>query len=103
MWPQAEWGRDRSPDTAWFELPPDWVCEILPPATARIDRAEKLPIYLRHGVRHAWLVDPGLRTLEVFENRGEQWMLLTVLKVDAAVSQPPFDAISFGLPSLWAD
>ena len=102
----AGWRRSRMPklpETAWFELPPDWVCEILSPSTARVDRAEKLPIYARHGVRHAWLVDPDLRTQEVFENRDGQWLLLTVLKDDAAVSQPPFDAISFSLSSLWAD
>ena len=102
----AGWKRERMPklpDTAWFELPPDWTCEILSPATARVDRAEKLPIYARHGVRHAWLIDPDLRTLEVFENHAGQWLLLTVLEDSAAVSQPPFDAISFSLSSLWAD
>jgi Uma2 family endonuclease len=102
----AGWRRERMPrlpDTAWFELPPDWVCEILSPSTARIDRVEKLPIYAAHEVRHAWLVDPDLRTLEVFENHGGKWLLLTVLENAAAVSQPPFDAISFPLDSLWAD
>ena len=102
----AGWRRERMPrlpETAWFELPPDWVCEILSPSTARVDRAEKLPIYARHGVKHAWLVDPDLRTLEVFENRASQWLLLTVLEDAAAVSQPPFDATSFALDALWAE
>ena len=75
----------RLPDTAWFELAPDWVCEILSPATARIDRVEKLPIYAAHGVQHAWLVDPDLRTLEVFEIRDGKWLLLRALANDAAV------------------
>ncbi|MBI4755517.1 MAG: Uma2 family endonuclease [Betaproteobacteria bacterium] len=102
----AGWRRERMPrlpETAWFELPPDWVCEILSPSTAKVDRAEKLPIYAAHGVRHAWLVDPDLRTLEVFENHDGRWLLLTVLENDAAVSQPPFDAIAFSLSGLWAD
>lgn len=102
----AGWRRERMPrlpETAWFELAPDWVCEILSPTTARVDRAEKLPIYARHGVTHTWLVDPDLRTLEVFENRDGNWLLLTVLEEAAAVSQPPFDAISFPLSNLWAD
>jgi hypothetical protein len=46
---------------------------------------------------------PDLRTLEVFENRAGQWLLLTVLENAAAVSQPPFDATSFALDALWAD
>ena len=93
----------RLPDTAWFELAPDWVCEILSPSTARIDRVEKLPIYARHGVQHAWLVDPDLRTLEVFECREGKCLLLTVLENDAGVCQPPFDVITFSLGGLWAD
>lgn len=102
----AGWRRERMPrlpEIAWFELPPDWVCEILSPSTAKVDRAEKLPIYARQGVKHAWLVDPDLRTLEVFENRDGQWLLLTVLENDAAASQPPFDATSFSLDALWAE
>jgi Uma2 family endonuclease len=102
----AGWRRERMshlPETAWFALAPDWVCEILSPGTARFDRAEKLPVYLRHGVKHAWLVDPDLKTLEVFESQNGKWVLLTVLEDAAPVSQPPFDAITFDLSSLWAD
>ena len=102
----AGWRRERMPalpETAFFELPPDWICEILSPSTARVDRVEKLPIYAANGVKHAWLVDPDLRTLEVFENQNGKWLLLTVLEHNAAVAQPPFDAVSFDLGALWAD
>jgi hypothetical protein len=54
-------------------------------------------------VKHAWLVDPDLKTLEVFESQNGRWVLLTVLEGAAPVSQPPFDAITFDLSSLWAD
>ncbi len=47
------------PATAHFTLAPDWVCEVLSPSTAAMDRADKLPIYARAGVEHAWLVDPS--------------------------------------------
>ncbi|MFN3595529.1 MAG: Uma2 family endonuclease, partial [Thiobacillaceae bacterium] len=63
----AGWRRERLPkfpETAYFELAPDWLAEILSPATARVDRTEKLPLYARWGVKHVWLVDPDLRTLE---------------------------------------
>ena len=102
----AGWKRTRMPrlpETAWFELAPDWICEILSPSTAKLDRAEKLPLYARCGVPHCWLVDPDLKTLEVFENRDGKWLLLAVLENDAGVSQPPFDAIEFSLASLWAE
>ncbi|MGF1546710.1 MAG: Uma2 family endonuclease [Thiotrichales bacterium] len=102
----AGWRRERMPklpETAWFELPPDWICEILSPATAKVDRAEKLPIYATHGVTHAWLVDPDQRMLEVFELREGKWLLVAVLEDDDAVAQPPFQAISFALSGLWAE
>src|SRR5689334_10535989 len=48
-----------------YTVSPDWVCELLSPSTARVDRVRKLPTYARAGVSHAWILDPTLRTLEV--------------------------------------
>jgi len=100
----AGWRRERMPElpeTAWFELPPDWICEILSPSTARLDRAQKMPIYARHGVAHLWLIDPDIRTLEAYELREGKWVLLKTLAEDATVSLPPFDATEFPLSALW--
>jgi Uma2 family endonuclease len=102
----AGWRRERMPslpNTAWFELAPDWVCEILSPSTARIDRVEKLPIYANAGVNHAWLIDPDLRTLEAYENQNGKWLLLAAFENDDRVRIPPFDAIEIELAVLWAD
>ena len=93
----------RLPDTAWFETVPDWICEILSPSTARDDRAEKMPLYAAMGVKHAWLVDPILRTLEAYENQQGRWLLLQTLADDAKVALAPFDAVEWGLEVLWAD
>ena len=62
-----------------------------------------MPIYAAAGVRHAWLIDPDLRTLEAFENFDGRWLLLSVAENDQAIQLPPFDAISFPLNALWAD
>jgi Uma2 family endonuclease len=100
------WRRERMPKLpkkAWFEIEPDWVCEILSPSTAQVDRAEKLPIYASAGVAHVWLVDPDARTLEDFASQAERWLLLTVLQNDASVAQPPSAAVGFDLASLWAE
>ncbi len=101
----AGWRRERMPtlpETAWFELAPDWICEILSPSTARVDRILKMPIYARENVRHLWLVDPDLKTLEIYQlNTDKQWTLLATLKDEDPVSQPPFDAIEFSLGVLW--
>ena len=102
----AGWRRERMPElpeTAWFELAPDWVCEILSPSTAQIDRSVKMPIYARAGGRHMWLVDPDIRTLEAYVP-GEDglWNLLSTITNDDPVQLAPFDAISFPLDGLWA-
>ncbi|HTN87196.1 MAG TPA: Uma2 family endonuclease, partial [Sorangium sp.] len=65
----AGWRRERMPElpeTAYFPLAPDWICEVLSASTEGVDRDEKMPVYAREGVRHAWLVDPIARTLEVY-------------------------------------
>jgi Uma2 family endonuclease len=101
----AGWRRERLPelpDAAWFELAPDWVCEILSASTARTHRVVKMPLYAREGVGHLWLIDPDLRTLEAYERQGGRWTLLATLEQDNPVSLPPFDAIEFPLSVLWA-
>ncbi len=101
----AGWRRERMPEvpeTAWFELAPDWVCEVLSPSTAQTDRGVKMPLYAEHGVGHLWLVDPLLKALEAYELREGHWWLLTTLKDDDRVRLAPFDAIEFSLSDLWA-
>jgi Uma2 family endonuclease len=102
----AGWRRERLPklpDTAWIETPPDWVCEVLSPATERFDRTDKLAIYAAFGIGHCWYVDPIVRTLEVFAREGDKWLLAATFKDTDAVTAPPFEAHTFGLDLLWAD
>lgn len=101
----AAWRRERMPelpDVTAFELAPDWICEVLSPSTGARDRADKLPIYARNGVTHAWLVDPLLRTLEVLRREGDKWLLLTTFRDEALCRAEPFDAIELELRLLWA-
>ena len=90
------------PEDHRFEIVPDWVCEILSPATVKKDRTLKLPLYARYRVAHAWLVDPLARTLEAFALREDGWLLIATLQEDDPVQVPPFDAVSFSLADLWA-
>ena len=100
----AGWRRERMPeypDTAYVTLAPDWVCEVLSASTRRLDLQGKRPIYAREEVRHLWLVDPTDRTLEAFELREGEWVLIAAAKDDDPISIRPFDAITFSLGDLW--
>ncbi|NOJ56448.1 MULTISPECIES: Uma2 family endonuclease [Myxococcus] len=100
----AGWRRDRMPevpDTPYFTLSPDWVCEVLSPSTAAVDRSSKRRIYAREGVGHVWLVDPQARTLEVFRLSGGRWLELGTWSDDERVRAEPFEAVELELGVLW--
>ncbi|MBK1722580.1 Uma2 family endonuclease [Thiocystis violacea] len=102
----AGWRRQRLPrlpETAWFETPPDWVAEVLSPATARKDRDLKMPRYAAAGVTHCWIIDPDIRTLEAYANQGGQWLLLGTWSGEDNAAIAPFDAVTLDLSELWAD
>ena len=100
----AGWRRERMPkfpDTAYVTLAPHWVCEVLSASTRKLDLHGKRPIYAREGVAYLWLVDPTDRTLEAFELRDGEWVLIASAKDGDLMSIPPFDAINFSLADLW--
>jgi len=100
----AGWRRERLPGYPkrnYFEIAPDWVCEILSGSTEKRDRSLKKRIYAAGGVSHLWLIDPRLQLLEVFELRENLWTDVGTWNSDDEVRAPPFDAISFSLADLW--
>ncbi len=100
----AGWRRERMPEfpnTAYFTLAPDWLCEVLSPSTRNFDLGAKREVYAREGVSFLWLVDPIARSVEVFQLRGTEWVLIDTAFGDTQVSLPPFEAIEFGLGDLW--
>jgi Uma2 family endonuclease len=102
----AGWRRERmpvAPQTAYISLAPDWVCEVVSPSTEKLDRADKLPIYAREGVAHAWLVNPLSRTLEVYGLEGSRWALLHTFAGDNKVRAIPFDSVEIDLTLLWPE
>jgi Uma2 family endonuclease len=100
----AGWRQERFPESEphnWISVTPDWICEVLSPTTAKTDKADKMPVYAKHGVSHLWLVDPIARTLDVFRLESGRWMLLGVYGGDDKVRAEPFDAIEIALADLW--
>src|SRR6185295_4577019 len=96
----AGWRRERMPvfsNEAYVELAPDWVCEVVSPSTARVDRVRKVPIYAREGVSHLWLVDPLQHTLEVFRLEGRRWVLISTHGRTETVRAEPFAALELDM------
>ncbi|MFM8331591.1 MAG: Uma2 family endonuclease [Candidatus Methylumidiphilus sp.] len=102
----AGWRRERLPKVPQghrFEVVPDWICEVLSPSTAKIDRVEKMPLYARYGVAYLWLVHPLERTLEAFTLRDGYWTITGLFKDDDMVQIPPFEALALNLVDLWVE
>jgi Uma2 family endonuclease len=105
----AAWRRERMPDAmgneetpAYYDVPPDWVCEVLSSRTERVDRGKKMRIYRREGVGHVWLLSPVHQTLEVYRLENGRWVLLDTFEGDEKVQAEPFEAAPLDLSALWA-
>lgn len=103
----AGWRRERMPavvaDLPYFELAPDWVCEVMSPSTEKYDRTDKLRLYARSSMPWVWLLNPLTHTLEVLRLHEGSWLLHQTFRDDARVRAEPFDAIELDLAILWAD
>ncbi len=102
----AGWRKERlptMPETAYFTLVPDWVCEVLSPGNKEHDRDKKRATYERFGVPYYWLVDPIAKTLEVLVLQGTRYAIRGQFQGLDKASIVPFDAITLDLADLWAD
>jgi Uma2 family endonuclease len=101
----AGWRRERLPslpDEAFFTLAPDWICEVLSPSTAALDRVKKLSVYARERVSFAWLLDPIAQTLEVLRLDEARWVIVSTCAGSDLVRVPPFEAIELDLALFWS-
>lgn len=60
-------GREALLSDRGVEGPPDLVVEVLSPSTASRDRGVKLERYRHFGVAEYWIVDPDVRTVDVWK------------------------------------
>jgi Uma2 family endonuclease len=100
----AGWRRTRLaevPDAPYLTLAPDWVCEVLSPSTASLDRAKKLKIYAREKVGHAWIVDPIAQLLEILRLEAGRWVIVATHFGATTVRAEPFTEIPLELGLLW--
>jgi len=102
----AGWRRERMPripNTPAFTLAPDWVCEVISPSTARLDRTRKMGAYAREGVSHLWIVDPLQHTLEGYRLESGCWTVADVRGGWETVRVEPFAAVELDMTRWWLD
>jgi Uma2 family endonuclease len=100
----AGWRRERMPElpeVVGFTLAPDWVCEVISPTTAKIDRGRKMKIYAREGIAHLWILDPLVRTVECYRLNGGMWVVDRTHTSDEPLRAAPFDAVEIDVARCW--
>ncbi len=100
----AAWRRDRLPDpwdTRPIDTRPDWLCEILSPSNAAMDRVRKSRLYAEHGVPFYWIVDPAERTLEARRLVEGSWLDVGTFDDTSVARIVPFEAIELDVGRLF--
>jgi Uma2 family endonuclease len=57
--------------------------------------------YAREGVKHLWLVDPALQSLDTYRLENGRWLLLDTHVGEVTVRAEPFEALALELGRLW--
>ncbi len=103
----AGWKSGRFPreeETNPISAVPDWVCEILSsPKGELCDRSEKMPIYARYGIPHAWLINPTIQSLEAYRLEHGRWSTLGVFGERQRAPIEPFAEIELDLGEFWLE
>ena len=102
----AGWRRARLPvlpNIAAFTQGPDWACEVVSQATGAIDRGRKMRICAREGVAHLWIVDPIIKTLEVYRLEDGRWVVASTHGGAETARVEPFAAVALDLGRWWLE
>jgi Uma2 family endonuclease len=94
----------RPPPRGLVRTPPDIAVEVTTatPRDERRDRIEKYDEYAAFGIRLYWVVDPELRSFEVFELGEDSRYRRACAATDAAIEAVPgCPGLRLDVPSLW--
>ncbi len=80
---------------------PDLVIEILSPSTASYDRVKKSKLYYRYGVKEYWIVDPDVKTIEVFISGEKNWNLIESYDRNGILLSPLLPGLEIALKEIF--
>jgi Uma2 family endonuclease len=84
-----------------IEGAPDLVIEILSPTTAYYDLKHKKFIYGKHGVREYWVVDIIDKTVDIYENSGNELILIESVKGDGKIKSKVISGLEIELSEIF--
>lgn len=84
-------------------LAPDIAIEVITPTPrdTRRDRIDKAREYAKFGVRWYWLVDPAVRTIEIFERDTKGRYAQVAAGSDGKLKVPGCSGLTLELAALW--
>lgn len=80
---------------------PDIVIEILSPETAYYDLREKFMVFEKSGVKEYWIVDPGMKKIEIYENSEKKFRIHSEAEGDGVVLSEIFNGLTISLVEIF--
>jgi len=99
-------GSERPPARGLIRVPPDIAVEVVSstPRDGRRDRVEKMRDYAAFGVRFYWILDPQLRSLEIFELGADGRYVQALGATGGPVEEiPGCEGLQIDLDALWQE
>ena len=84
-----------------IDVRPDWVCEVLSPTNASVDRVRKRTLYADYRVPYYWMIDPGARVVEALKLVDGAWVEIGAWSAAGTARIEPFDAVELDLERLF--